>query len=288
MNIPITLYVNLFTLKDKDPKENKYIDIFYVWLAYLIKYGQLNEYDTLVLQIDTETLNYLKSSYIFKTLIHLRNNLFQFNVITYEPPTSVKNGILMRYYVNTLPNIDKQQLFIHLDIDVIITNDIRKLFETHDIVKTNKESVFYVKEEGLLLQGNYYGELITDEEKEYIKLIGKEGTPGYSAGIYAWLNQPESNYCLRFFEQVLEKDKEVTVELYQHEQPFFNYAIFQNLFKHSPIKIKNMPFNAIQHNRPFTKKNKDTLLVNYCGIAGDDGFHWDKVLQQLLLNFLDV
>lgn len=286
--IPITLYVNLFTLKDKNPKENKYIDIFYVWLAYLIKYGQLNQLDTLVLQIDTETLNYLKNSYIFKSLIHIRNNLFKFNIITYEPPSTVKNGMMMRYHVNTLPNIDKQQIFIHLDIDVIITNNIRKLIEKQDLINTNKESIFYVKEEGPMLKGNYYGDIITDEEKNYLYKNNLENIFGYTSGIFAWLNQPSSNHCLDIFNLVIEKDKEVKVELYQHEQPFFNYAIFQNLFKETSIKIKTMPLDYINHNIPFTKKNKDTLLVNYCGIAGDDGFHWDKILQQLLFNFLDI
>ena len=95
--------------------------------------------------------------------------------------------------------------------------DIRKLFETTDLLEINIDSVFYVKEEGLLLQGNYYGELITEEERDFLKNSSLENIPGYSAGIYAWLNQPDSNDCLKLFQQVLEKDKEVTRELYQHE-----------------------------------------------------------------------
>ncbi len=295
--IPITLYINLFTLCDKDPKENKYIDIFYIWFSYLIKYSKLKLDDTFVLMIDTKTFDFLKSSYMFKTLIQLRNNLFKFNIITYEPPISVENGMVMRYHIKTLPNINKQQIFIHLDIDVLITNDIRMLFEENDIAITNNtKSILYIKNHGFMLENNFYGELITDEEKQYLKTTNQENMGGFTSGIFAWINQPNSNYCLRFFEQVLEKDKDINdtlytnkdiKKLYTHDQVCFNYAIFQNAFKPSEMKMKMIKFNNINNNEPFTKNSINTILVDYCGIPGDDSFHWNKIFYQLIINFLE-
>lgn len=43
---PIILYTNLFTLYGSNEKTNKYIDIYYVWLLYIIKYAKLNDCST--------------------------------------------------------------------------------------------------------------------------------------------------------------------------------------------------------------------------------------------------
>ena len=33
----VIIYTNLFTLEGRDEKKNKYIDMYYIWLLYIIK-----------------------------------------------------------------------------------------------------------------------------------------------------------------------------------------------------------------------------------------------------------
>jgi len=57
---PIILYTNLFTLYGCNEKTNKYIDMYYVWLLYIIKYAKLNDSDYCITLIDNVTFSYIK------------------------------------------------------------------------------------------------------------------------------------------------------------------------------------------------------------------------------------
>ena len=58
----ICLACVVYTLKDKEPKDNLYLEIFYLWLTMLIKNGGLDKRDILYIHMDSRTIEYLQTS----------------------------------------------------------------------------------------------------------------------------------------------------------------------------------------------------------------------------------
>lgn len=285
MAYPVVIYTNLFTLPNKQIANNRYIDMYYVWLYNIIKYAKLSPQDYCITLVDENTLKYIEKSQIYQLFRTLIPN---FRIVQYKQPETIKEGILERYNIYKILEITSNieylnPLYIHLDIDVLAINDIRMLF-TADNTPLHKTQI-YIKPEGeSILDGLYYGELITDEEKELLKNKNLTYIPGLSAGIYGWRN---SKHIDTFFNYILEKASTCTKELYTIEQPFFNAAIFNYMFRE--IGIFNfiiLDTKKIGHNTIGAHNNPDSVLINFCGIPGDDMFHWDKILLQLLLQSL--
>lgn len=273
---PLVLYTNLFTLKDKLISQNKYVDMYYIWLFYIIKYANLTNHDTLITLIDTETYKYIRDKNIFSIL---QSKIKNFKVIEYEQPTTIKDGIMQRYYIEQiLTNVINDPYYMYLDIDVIIINDIHKLFNKYNTTDTT--TTLFLQPEDHILGLNYYGELASKEDKTTIMKICPN-LPGFSAGIYAWKN----NTCIHnFFNLIIKKANECTKELYTVEQPFFNAAVFNYMFKdQGRVRFNIFDKSSIAINILSNNLHTDTVLVNFYGIPGDDGFHWDKILIQLLI-----
>lgn len=278
MSNSVIIFTNLFTLKNKDVKENKYIDMYYIWLHNIIKYGKLKDNDTVLTFIDSVTFEYLKQSISFNTLSSIIKN---FKVILYEQPENIKEGILQRYYVDKIFEVVKvnDAFYIHLDIDVLVIQDIRSLFK--DEIQNNKTTL-YLKTEEKLLGSNYYGELITEDEKEMLFNRGMLDMPGFSAGIYGWKG---SSRIKEYFDFILDAANKNTKDLYTVEQPFFNAAIFQYFFK--KLGVFNFVIwddSNVGHNRFSNQVASTVTLLNFCGIPGDDSFHWHKIFIELLMS----
>ncbi len=280
---PIVIYTNLFTLKGKDVKLNRYVDMFYIWVYNIIKYGKLAENDYCITFMDNITFEHIKTSNMFNWIISKIKN---FRVILYHQPDTIKQGILQRYYIDDILKVtDSISLhnpyYLHLDIDVLVINDIRKLFEKN---LDNNKTTIYLKSEDLMIDSNYYGELITEEERTILKEKGLLNMPGFSAGIYAWKNSKDIR---KYFEFILYKANNTEKTLYTVEQPFFNAAIFNYLFKKQGIfNFFILDDELTGHNRYYNQVSDKAVLLNFCGIPGDDSFHWDKILTNLLLSSL--
>lgn len=277
---PIILYTNLFTLDGCNEKTNKYIDMYYVWLLYIIKYAKLNDSDYCITLIDNVTFSYIKTNPIFTILSKKFTN---FKIVVYNQPKNIKDGILQRYYINDIlgcTKIEESSYFIHLDIDVLVINNIRNMLknEINDNITT-----IYLKPEEHMLNNNYYGELASDTDK--LIIMNKcPNIPGFSAGIFAWKN---SKNIREFFEFILEKAKETEKKLYTVEQPFFNAAIFNYFFKKTGVfRFHILSENMVGHNIFSINANSETVLLNFCGIPGDDLFHWNKILSQMIISSL--
>ena len=59
------VYTNLFTVSTKEPKNNKYIAMFYIWFTYIKKYGGLTSNDTVGIIIDDLTFSYINDLQFF-------------------------------------------------------------------------------------------------------------------------------------------------------------------------------------------------------------------------------
>ena len=147
----------------------------------------------------------------------------------------------------------------------------------------NNITTIILRPEEHILGSNYYGELATDEDKTLI-MNKCPNMPGFSAGIFAWKNSKDIGY---FFKLILEKANETNKELYTVEQPFFNAAVFNYFFKNIGVfRFNILSPNIVGHNIFSVQTNSETVLLNFCGIPGDEEFHWNKILTQLILTAL--
>jgi len=280
---PIVIFTNLFTLKARDVKLNKYIDMYYVWLFHIIKYAKLKSNDYCVTFIDEDTAEHISKSNTFQWLL---SQLPNFRIIAYKKPVSIKDGIMKRYDIDEIfaassAVSNMNPYYLHLDIDVLVIKDIRGLF-IDDI--QNEKPTLYLKKEGQLLNDDYYGELVTEEDKLILTKNGLLNMPGFTAGIFGW---NKSDNFQDFIQFIKEKAKNNEKELYTVEQPFFNAAVFHYLFKKQGVFNFAIFENELTgHNQFSTQVSDKTVLLNFCGIPGDDSFHWDKILLEIMLSSL--
>lgn len=289
MNKPVVIYTNLFTLKNKNVKNNKYIDMYYIWLNNIIKYGKLQDSDYCITLVDNVTFKAISENRILLLLLSKFDNNY---IIVYDQPTTIKEGIMKRYDIDELLKITKniEELnpqYIHLDIDVLVVDNIRKLFTNiNNLNKTTLNLTAYNNWE--FLNEMFYGELATEEDIEIIKSRNIK-LPGFSAGIFGWSN---SVGIKEYFNFIKNKEINTNKELYTVEQPFFNAAIFNYFFKEPGIfnfnildknKIK---INILLDKNMILDESNEIVLIDMCGEPGDDTLHWNKIFTQLILQNL--
>jgi hypothetical protein len=279
MLYPVVVYTNLFTLPGRDVKLNKYIDMYYVWLFNLFKYGSLRPTDYCVTFIDDVTFEYIKKSQIFKMI---SNQLPNFTVIKYKQPANIKGGIMKRYDIEEILELTysaRDPIYLYLDIDVLVMNDIHKLFKNQNKDRTT----LYLRTEGVITNHLYYGDLMSEDDKQLLVNNHMELMPGFSAGIYGWHNSKD---ILDFFSYIKNLAAKTEKELYTVEQPFFNAAVFNYFFKKPIFNISLFNKDEVIDNTMIKPSETKIILVNFCGIPGDEVFHWDKILLQLFIQSL--
>lgn len=283
MSSPLIVYTNLFTLVGRDAKVNKYIDMYYIWLFNLFRYGHLTPHDYCITFIDETTLQHIKDNQILKWLSIQFSN---FVMLPYRQPLTIKEGILKRYDIDPILDLTTRAnnpTYLYLDIDVLVMNDLRPLLTQNEPEKINKTTL-YLRTEGIITNHLYYGDLITPEELQLLVNKNMQQMPGFSAGIYGWNNNLSAK---RFFKYITELAEKTDKELYTVEQPFFNAAVFNYFFKEPGVfNIALFDKARVIDNQMMRPNTTEISLVNFCGIPGDDNFHWDKILQQLFIQAL--
>ena len=122
----VLLYTILFTLEDKPVHKNQYIQMFLIWLSYVIKSKSLNENDTLCLIGDRYTINYLKHETPFETIAKLIS--CKFYLLDVEQPKTLMEGCMLKYNQLVLSDVISRinyDILIYTDIDIIINIWVR-------------------------------------------------------------------------------------------------------------------------------------------------------------------
>ena len=113
------IYTILFTLADKEPQYNKYVNIFQIWFSQLIKTRSVKN---CVVIIDKKTLAYLKTKEIFNNLIlPLRD--FKLTLFEFNPPKTLIEGMSYKYSIFDY----SEDFLIYTDLDVLIVNPLKSL-----------------------------------------------------------------------------------------------------------------------------------------------------------------
>lgn len=287
---PYILYTNIYTLEGSEPKTNKYVDMYLLWLTNIIKYANLQKTDSCMTFMDEQTYTYLNMDNTDKNTLFqlLKKQINNFIIIKYPVPKTHKEGMLRKYGVDmilehTKPIESQHPIYMYLDIDVLIVRDIRTLILQNDNISNPNTKLFLRDEQQSIDHPNYYGNLITEADKQLIKDHNIK-LPGFSAGIFGWQN---NSSIKQFFNHLLHLALESDKEFYTIEQPFFNAALFHSMF-YSSIKFTFvvMSQSQIAQNVIGAHVYPSCVLVNYCGEPGDQVLHWNKMYHQLLVQFL--
>jgi hypothetical protein len=262
-----TLCLNciVFTLEGKKVSENKYIQIFLLWLANLIKFAELKEGDLVRVFIDEPTKKYLENESPFFMLMQKLPCKLQ--VLGIPTPRTALEGMMWKYYF-----VDySQDVYMYCDIDCMTFGPI------HRLVDAVKENTIAVHCEGCLDQHDY-GAAFSSAELEAVK-----GMVGFSAGKFLMRGKELQQ---RIFSNVQSLQNGWTGKsLYTVEQPFFNKAIYR-------LEEKFVDFDLL------TEKNisKDghgldtefTILVDFAGEPCNGDLHFKKILDIFLLFYTDL
>ena len=197
----ICLSCLVYTLKDRPVKDNAYLDVFYVWLTKVIRFGGLTQNDSLQINIDARTLDYLQETESVLPVL-LENIPCPYKFIKFEPPSTQLEGMMNKY---TLTDYSAD-IFVYTDIDIMVMKPLSNFTEQ------TKEGMLYVCSEGELMHNNYSAGFPADFQMA--------GLPGLSAGKFAFTSKTLRDsffYCIN--ERCDYSSKHYTVE-----QPFFNYV----------------------------------------------------------------
>ena len=261
------VYTNLFTLSNKEPSENRYIDMFWIWCHFLEKYGGLTTADKVYVLVDSRTCDYMEK------IIKFLPTKLNYCMIEYAPPRTVLEGILRRYTFLSFPFLDTSQAIMYLDLDILCVNSIQPL-------STIEENSFYVSKEDKLLDLYHLGEVISAETYEFIKEKNLTDLEGYTAGWFLFKGEKIND----LFTEIVMRCKNGKKNCITCEQPYFCYVVFDIQFRNTipGIKIHIADSEFFENNISFQTKKKETIFLNYCGNVGDYNNHWLKLFGVLL------
>ena len=272
----ITVYTNLFTLASKEPATNRYVDMFFIWLSYLIRKGRP---DAAYLMIDRRTYSYVASTPLFAFLsskIH-----FPMYALTYDPPATLKEGTLRRFEIERMVPQAQQTVFLYLDIDVLpirplqgLISEVKPncLYYSAESIPTDKKYVF--------LDDNYFGHLATAEDVAWLEAsFGETGVPGITSGIFAFTAGEQIGEFFKYIRTAAATDER---QFYTLDQPFYAAAIYQFIMRTSRINHVGMSPDHLRVNMPAYEVPSSVILLNFCGDPGDESSHWFKMFSELV------
>lgn len=260
----------LYTLEGRSVKENKYVDIFLIWLAYVCKYAELRPIDCLQIIIDEVTCDAIVNH---NQTLQVLLGKFSCNVVFVKVPQPKTHGegMLNKYVYIRSP----QDVFMYCDIDVLFQKPICKLMTTIE------ENTIVTHVEGLLSDTNYGAAFSKD-------LLDSKGAnyPGFSAGKF--MIRGEELYTKFFHMMAHLRTLHNADSFYCLEQPIFNLAIhnlqeIQEFFIEIGIFKRPVIYTNIIGNLP-----EETVLVDYMGEPGNATVHFEKLMTLLIHDFLQV
>ena len=115
---------------------DKYVDMFYLLLESILTYGNLSNDTIILVYTSTPFMNKIKTNILFNE----NKILFEIN----DTKNTIDKACKARLDLFKLPSMINYNKILYLDTDIIVKNDINKVFDVC------KEDILYVLEEGNL------------------------------------------------------------------------------------------------------------------------------------------
>jgi hypothetical protein len=130
--------------------QDKYVDMFFLLLESINIYGKLEDTTQILIYTSTLFMNRIKESNLYNDKI-----IFEIND-TYDNIDKACKARLDLFNLQPIVNYDK---ILYLDTDIIVKDDINKLFDVCN------EDVIYALEEGIIYnEEDHYGKTLFGEE----------------------------------------------------------------------------------------------------------------------------
>jgi len=248
----------VYTLKDKEPKDNFYLNIFYIWLGKLIQSGGLTKADHLQVTMDSRTCDYLENNNNVLPLL-LEKLSCSFTLVKVEPPVNSLEGMMNKYAFTEYT----QDVYIYCDIDILISNSF------HTMTELLEDDTMYFCKEGILSDPNY--------SEGFSEDINLETMAGFSAGKFIILGKGLRDSFFKIINDMCD----YSTKFYTVEQPYFNRAIY--LIPRDEVNVNTdtlteyVAFNGNGYNK------EKTIFNDMAGNVGDGKAHASKMMNALSL-----
>jgi len=253
----ICLTCLIYTLNDRDVKDNQYINIFYIWLAKVIQSGGLTSRDSLYIIMDKRTIEYHTTNDTVLSVLfdHLP---CPFSIVSIKPPQTQLEGVMNKFI-----NIDyKEDVYIYCDIDILITNTFESM------ISDMKDKTIYLDREGLLSDKNY-SEGFTYETP---------GLPGFNSGKFVILGKELRDSLFQAINDLCD----YSTNFYTLEQPYFNRAIYI-------LPVENINISYLEPFVSFNGRMYEKTRTVFNDVAGEPGNgkkHLDKMIHSICLYYI--
>jgi hypothetical protein len=265
----VLLYTILFTLDDLPVHKNQYIQMYLMWISCVVKTKSLNENDCCILITDKFTVSHLLHNTIFQKLIRQLNCEFQY--IVNKAPKTLMEGFMWKYNTLTEQAIKPfaKDIVFYSDIDILLYSSLKQItdYMIPNSIIVHEENPFDL---------NYFSEGIPDDEKKVI-IKHFPSVRGLSAGKFAiYGNSIMFNLFAKIQEYAIRKK-----DLYCHEQPLFNRAVFNTVIYDKNINLLfnlNNKCSHLKDNLNTNSPNSNIILYDCSGRPGDYAEHMERLI----------
>ena len=250
------VYTLLFTLEGRNPAENQYIDMFFIWLTFLHKNGGLQKSDIISILADQATIDFLNTTETFAQVSKGILANIEFHLI--PQPKTLMEGCMQRY--NETHGIFRE-CSLYLDLDILVCRSFQE-------IQTLPSNTFLACPEGELLSTDYGGHFFSHS-------VDLKWEPGYTSAVFAFTEGEETRSILKKIYSECESHKDEP--FYTIDQPYFNKNIFTLKTKYT------IPSDWVEDNIPIDERKNSTVFLNYCGEPGKGKIHFLKLLTQVCI-----
>jgi len=220
--------------------QEKYVDMLYLLLESIFIYGNLDDNTKILVYTSTPFMNMIKNSHLFndeKIIFEINDN--------YDNIDKACKARLDLFNLHSITNYSK---ILYLDTDILVKDDINKVFEVC------KDDVLYVLEEGEIdSETDWWGKsLFGDEINNY------NDKTAFSSGIILF------NNCDRIKELFNKINQDIRNRPYCssfHDQPYIIY----NSFKYNLYDIKALKSLVVNNDMNI---HSDKVIHHFPGCPG--------------------
>lgn len=197
--------------------QTQYIDMFYLLLESILIYGNLGDNTKILLYTSSMFMNIIKKSHLFNSeIIHFEIN---------DTYTDIDKSCKSRLDLFTFDSITQYHKIIYLDIDILVKDDINKVFDVC------KNDILYVLEEGeITCVGDCWGNTLFGDQ-----VINYTDKTAFTSGILLF-NNCENIKTL--FNKIKEDIVNRPYNFICYDQPYIVYNAFKyNLYDNKILKL---------------------------------------------------
>jgi len=257
------VYTVLFTLVGKDPADNRYVEMLYIWLTHILKNAGLGVGDKICVLIDKPTIDFLNGDFNIGFILNTCRVPIEFWLI--NQPHTPSEGMVQKYNIEDVPAI-VSNCSLYLDLDIVVKAPLTLVCELIP-------DTLAVVVEGDIYNDDYGGKVLPRERE-------KEGYPGFSAALFVFsIGETVREFMRCVKGGCLAQDP----PFYTVEQPFFNKYLYE-LFINLERPFFMIPKKYVSNND--MTPSDSVVFVNYCGDPGNGPRHIVKMIMSMCMGLL--